>query len=131
MKLHFNLTMSIDELLQATEKLDELDLDRLVERILILKAKRKAPALPESETELLQQIDRGIPTELHQQYRDLVAKRDAQTLTDKEYELLLELSDRIELLAAERTGLLVKLAQLRQVPLMQLIDDLGIQTSYA
>jgi hypothetical protein len=129
--LHFNLTMSIDELLQATDKLDELDLDRLVERILMLKAKRKAPALPVSETELLQQIDRGIPTELYQQYRYLVTKRDAQTLTDKEYELLLELSDRIEVLAAERTGLLVKLAQLRQVPLIQLMDDLGIQTSYA
>jgi hypothetical protein len=123
--------MSIDELLQATDKLDELDLDRLVERILMLKAKRKAPALPASETELLQQIDRGIPTELHQQYRYLVTKRDAQTLTDKEYDLLLELSDRIEVLAAERTGLLVKLAQLRQVPLIQLMDDLGIQTSYA
>lgn len=123
--------MSIDELLQATDKLDELDLDRLVERILMLKAKRKAPALPESETELLQQIDRGIPAELHQQYRDLVAKRDAQTLTDQEYELLLELSDRIEVLAAQRTSLLVKLAQLRQVPLIQLMDDLGIQTSYA
>jgi hypothetical protein len=71
--------MIIDELLQATDKLDELDLDRLVEQILILKAKRKASALPESETELLQQIDRGIPTELHQQYRDLVAKQDTQS----------------------------------------------------
>jgi hypothetical protein len=121
MKLHFSLNMSIDELLQAADRLDELDLDRLFDRILVIKANRQAHT---PETELLQQIDRGIPSDLHQQYRDLVAKRDAQTITEQEYELLLNLSDRIEVLAAERTGLLVKLAQLRQVPLMQLMDDL-------
>jgi hypothetical protein len=128
MKLRFSLTMSIDELLQAADRLDELDLDRLFDRILMLKANRQPH---NSETELLQQIDRGIPSDLHQQYRELVAKRDAQTITAQEYELLLDLSDRIEVLAAERTGLLVKLAQLRQVPLMQLMDELGIQASYA
>jgi hypothetical protein len=128
MKLHSNPTMSIDELLQAADRLDALDLDRLFDRILMLKANRQAHT---PETELLQQIDRGIPSELHQQYRELVAKRDTQTITEQEYELLLDLSDRIEVLAAERTGLLVKLAQLRQIPLMQLMDDLGIQASYA
>jgi hypothetical protein len=120
--------MSIDELLQAADRLDELDLDRLFDRILMLKANRQTHS---SEAELLQQIDRGIPSELHQQYQDLVAKRDAKTITAQEYDLLLDLSDRIEVLAAERTGLLVKLAQLRQIPLMQLMDDLGIQASYA
>jgi hypothetical protein len=128
MKSHFRLTMSIDELLQAADRLDELDLDRLFDRILMLKANRQAYT---PETELLQQIDRGIPSDLHQQYRDLVAKRDAQSITAQEYDLLLDLSDRIEVLAAERTGLLLKLAQLRQVPLMQLMDELGIQASYA
>jgi hypothetical protein len=39
----------------------------------------------------------------------------------------LELSDRIEILAAERAGSLVKLAELRQVPLAQLMNDLGIK----
>lgn len=120
--------MSIDELLQAADRLDELDLDRLFDRILMLKANRQTHS---SEAELLQQIDRGIPSELHQQYQDLGAKRDAQTITAQEYDLLLDLSDRIEVLAAERAGLLVKLAQLRQIPLMQLMDDLGIQASYA
>jgi hypothetical protein len=128
MKSHFRLTMSIDELLQAADRLDELDLDRLFDRILMLKANRQAYT---PETELLQQIDRGIPSDLHQQYRDLVAKRDAQSITAQEYDLLLDLSDRIEVLAAKRTGLLLKLAQLRQVPLMQLMDELGIQASYA
>jgi hypothetical protein len=40
---------------------------------------------------------------------------------------LLELSDRIEVLAAERAGALVELAEIRGVPLMQLMDELGIR----
>lgn len=120
--------MSIDELLQAADRLDELDLDRLFDRILIIRADRQAGTL---ERELLRQIDRGIPAELHQQYQSLISKKNTQTITEQEYELLLDLSDQIEVLAAERTTSLVKLAQLRQVPLIKLMDDLGIQASYA
>jgi hypothetical protein len=119
--------MSIDELVQAANHLNETDLDQLVSRVLLLRAKRLAPVLSGSETELLLHINQGIPTDLQQQYRDLRAKRDNETLTDAEYELLLELSDRIEILAAERAGSLVKLAELRQVPLAQLMNDLGIK----
>jgi hypothetical protein len=120
--------MSIDELLQAADRLDKLDLDLLVDRILTLQTKRKEPTPPAAETELLLQIDQGIPADLHQQYRELVTKKDAETLSNEEYHTLLDLSDQIEILAAERTGALVKLAQLRQIPLMQLMDELGIQT---
>jgi hypothetical protein len=114
--------MSIDELLQAADRLDKLDLDLLVDQILTLQTKRKE-TIPAAETELLLQIDQGIPADLHQQYRALVTKRDAEILTDEEYHTLVALSDRIEVLAAERTGALVKLAQLRQIPLMQLIVE--------
>jgi hypothetical protein len=119
--------MSIDELVKAANDLNETDLDQLVSRVLLLKAKRQAPVLSGVETKLLMHINQGIPADLQQQYRDLRIKRDDGTLTDAEYELLLELSDRIEILAAERAGSLVKLAELRQVPLTQLMNDLGIK----
>jgi hypothetical protein len=48
-------------------------------------------------------------------------------LTDDEYEPLSALSDRIEVLAASRAGLLAQLANLRQILLIQLMDNLGIQ----
>ena len=48
-------------------------------------------------------------------------------MTDGECEELLELSDRIEIIAAARAGSLVKLSQLRQVPLTQLMNELGIK----
>lgn len=119
--------MSIDELVQAANNLNETDLNQLVSRVLLLKAKRQAPILSGAETELLLHINQGVSADLQQQYRDLRAKRDDGTLTDEEYELLLELSDRIEILAAERAGSLVKLAELRQVPLTQLMNELEIK----
>jgi hypothetical protein len=109
--------MSITELLQAVDRLNEPDLDQLVDRVLLLRAKRKNNILSAAETELLLHINQGIPIDLHEQYQALKKKQDAEILTDGEDEELLELSDRIEILAAERAELLVKLAQLRQVPL--------------
>jgi len=120
--------VSLTELLHAANELDELDLDVLVDQVLLLRAQRKSSVLSEDETRLLLQINEGIPEEMHRQYRSLVVKRDAESLTDNEYETLLALSDRIEVMAAARAESLVKLANLRQIPLMQLMDDLGIQT---
>ena len=120
--------MSLDELLNAANQLSETDLETFVNGILLLHARRKAPILPSQEASLLLQINQGIPTDLHQRYHYLTEKRDAETLTPAEYEELLHLSDRIELLTAQRADALVKLATLRQVPLLQLIDDLGIQS---
>jgi hypothetical protein len=119
--------MSITELLQAVDRLNEPDLDQLLDRVLLLRAQRKSNILSASETELLLQINQGVPTDLHQQYQALKQKRDEEILTGEEYEELLELSDRIEIIAAERAGSLVKLAQLRQVPLTQLMNELGIK----
>jgi hypothetical protein len=90
--------------------------------------RRKATILPSQEASLLVQINQGIPIDLHQRYHSLTEKRDAETPTPAEYEELLHLSDRIELLTAQRADALVKLATLRQVPLLQIMDDLGIQS---
>ena len=119
--------MSITELLQSVDRLNEPDLDQLLDRVLLLRAKRKNNILSATETDLLLQINQGVPTELHQQYQALKNKQDEGSLTGAECEKLLELSDRIEILAAARAGSLVKLAQLRQVPLTQLMNELGIK----
>jgi len=120
--------MSLDELLNAATQLSETDLETLVNGIFLLRARRKALILPSQEASLLLQINQGIPADLHQRYHALTEKRDAETLTPDEYEELLHLSDRIELLTAQRADALVNLANLRQIPLLRLMDDLGIQS---
>ena len=85
--INSGLFVSLTELLYAANELDELDLDVLVDQILLLRAQRKSSVLSEDETRLLLQINQGVPEEMHQQYRSLVVKRDAETLTDDEYKI--------------------------------------------
>lgn len=118
--------MSLDELITAANELNEADLDRLFQQVMALRMQRKAQVLPPDEAKLLEQINRGVPVELRAQYEVLRAKREAETLTEEEYENLVELSQRIEQFGAERLKALVNLAQLRQVSLDELMDSLGI-----
>ena len=119
--------MSLDELIKAAHQLDQTDLDRLLHQVMVLRAHHKANVLPEEEAQLLQKINRGIDPELRSQYQVLREKREAETLTDGEYEILIQLSNQIEQYGAQRLEALASLAQLRQVSLSVIMESLGIQ----
>jgi kynurenine formamidase len=124
--------MSIDELLKAVTQLNETDLDQLLHQVVVLRASRKTQVLPEKEAELLQAINQGIPIDLRTCYQQLRQRRDAETLTEMEYDTLIQLSNQIEQIGAQRLEALANLAQLRQVSLLDLMETLGIQpVSYA
>ncbi len=118
--------MSVDELFKAVDDLSEADLENLMCRARAARTRRNPSVLSEQETTLLLKINHALPEEIHQEFITLRDRRDADIITDAEYEQLLEVSDRIEELAADRAIALVKLADLRQVSLMQVMDDLGI-----
>jgi hypothetical protein len=120
--------MSVDELLKAVDDLSEPDLDHLVDRALFVRARRKANVLTAEETVLLSAINQGIPSALHDRYEILLEKRDDETLTEAEYAELLAISNQIEAFGVKRIEALAKLATLRQVPLLKLMGDLGIQS---
>jgi hypothetical protein len=119
--------MSLDELIQAANQLDSAELDRLIKQVVILRAHRKANVLPLEESELLHKINQGVDPELRAQYQTLRAKREASTLTDTEYNTLIQLSNTIEQFGAQRLKALANLAQLRQVSLSELMETLGIR----
>jgi hypothetical protein len=87
-----------------------------------------ANVLTVAETDLLLEINRGIPEQIHERYETLLAKRDDEALSEAEYRELLDLSNQIEGFGVSRIEALVKLAILRQVPLSKLMDDLEIQS---
>lgn len=119
--------MSLDELIQAANQLDEADLDRLLQQVVILRAHRKANVRTLEEAQLLHKINQGIDPELRAQYQTLRAKLEAETLTDAEYNTLIQLSNQIEQFGAQRLEALANLAQLRQVSLSDLMETLGIE----
>ncbi len=79
------------------------------------------------ESDLLEEVNRGFSAELWERYRELVAKRQAETLSGEEHAELITLIDRVELANARRIECLAELATLRQVPLRELMAKMGIE----
>ena len=126
------IEIDLDEVLQGLARLGTKELEQFVEKVIALQAQRRAPSLPKDETELLQQINRGLPADIRQRYDALNAKLHDDTITSEEHEELLTLIDRIELADAERMQRLIALAQLRGVSVDTLMEQLGIRrTTYA
>jgi hypothetical protein len=125
--LQVKARISTDELLQAAGQLSLSELERFVWRIIALQAQRKAPGLPKDESDLLLKINRGIPAKIQGRYNELIAKRQAETLTADEYEELLRLTAEVEKRDVRRLEYLKELAIIRGKSLTELMEDLNIQ----
>ena len=121
------IEIDLDEVLHGLAQLGTQELEQFIDKILALQAQRRAPSLPKDETELLQQINCGLPADIRQRYDALNAKLHDETITPEEHEELLTLLDRMELADAERMQLLIALAQLRSVSVDTLMEQLGIR----
>ena len=82
--------------------------------------------LNSNESELLQKINIGISEPEWNKYFHLIDKRDAENILDAELEELIALNAKIEQANVSRMKHLIKLAQLRNVELKDLMDELGI-----
>lgn len=86
-----------------------------------------APRLNTEQSRLLEEINQGGLSQTEwSRYYALVAKRQANALTENEYAELTTMSDHIEELNARRMEHLTELARLRGTKLPELLDQLGI-----
>ena len=129
MKLDIELSKS--DLLQAAAQLPPSELKEFVRDVLALNARQTSDVLSESEADLLQKINRGLPTGLQTRMLTLLDKRQLDTLTPAEVTELQAISAQVETLNGERMTHLTALAQLRRVPLGPLMQDLGLRATYA
>ena len=120
------IEIDLDEVLQGLARLGTKELEQFVEKVMALQAQHRAPSLSKDETELLQQINCGLPAAIPQRYDALNAKLHDETITTEEHEELLTLIDRLELADAERIQRLIALARLRSVSVDTLMEQLGI-----
>ena len=77
-----------------------------------------------SAEELLRCIRQGLPDALARRYRGLIASRQQESLTPEEHAELLLLTERVELIEAGRADALVRLAQIRQVRVTEVLREL-------
>jgi len=80
------------------------------------------------ETVLLLQINESIAAATRRRFEELVAKRQAETISSGELTELIGLTDDIERRDGQRLAALERLARLRRIPLGDLMDSLGIST---
>ena len=113
------------ELLKAAAKMPRQELDRFVAEVVALRA--GAPRLSRTESELLTQINQGVPEDLQGRYDELIGKRRAATLTEPEHDELLRLTEQVEAMDAKRVEFLAELARSRKTSLPDLMKDLGIK----
>lgn len=118
---------SANAILTAVRQMPIAELERLVDQVIAIRAERVAPHLTADESALLARINQGLPAADRARLRALVAKRDDETITAGEWQELAALTDRLELLHADRLGALTRLAQLRGGTLDEVMSQLGIQ----
>lgn len=75
----------------------------------------------------MQQINQGLPEAVWREYDELISRRQEESLTMDEHARLLVLAEHIESAHIERLELMAKLAQLRQIPLETVMEQLGIK----
>ncbi len=121
------IQVETDELLKAALQLPQVELEQFVRRLFSLKARERTSVLSEREAELLDQIYQKLPDDTQQRLNELIKKRQAYTITPDELQELIELTDQAEALDVARLELISELAHLRNVPLAQLIQQLGLK----
>lgn len=127
--VNIEANLSTDQLLQAVKQLRAAELDAFAEQVLALRASRQAPHVPRTEAELLLKINEGLPEDFRKRHDELLARRQAETLTPDEHRELIQMGDQLEQQEAERLEALTTLAQLRRTTLAKLMHDLGLDHS--
>lgn len=84
------------------------------------------PHLSKDESQLLQEINKGLPAEMWAEYHALNVDRDDEALTPDQHKRLIEISNQIEVQNAHRIGALARLAEVRHTTLLDLMESLGI-----
>ena len=129
MSLTINLAPSLEQQLREDAARRGLSIDRLISQVLEKSTPRRLPddlILRDREAELLQKINLGITPEEWAKFHALSQKRSSATIGQNELNELIQLTSRIETANVVRLQYLAELADLRQVPLRQLMHDLGI-----
>jgi len=122
------LQLPFDTLLNSLQQLDLDELSLLTQHATRLQAQRRAPSLSQAETELLFKIGQGVvPQEIKRRCAQLTEKQRTLGLTNQEQSELMQLVDEIETLNARRLGYLAELANIRQIPVDELMNRLGIE----
>jgi hypothetical protein len=125
-KITKQVDLGLDDILNGISELDSKDLEKFIQKIGHLIARRKVAFLPERESVLLMKINKGIPSTLQKRYEELLIKNRAETITPSEHEELLKAIEKVEIKNAERLENLIELSRIRNISIDVLMRQLHL-----
>lgn len=117
------LQVSLDDLVTSLSKMDMSELKNFADKMNHLVDLRHDTASDEAEREVIQQIKDIIPASVVRRFKQLKKKQDAGTLTPKEQEETILLTDFMEEKSVERVFLIGLLAKKRNISVAELIKQ--------
>jgi hypothetical protein len=125
-KISKQVDLGLDDILNGISELETKDLEKFMQKIGHLIARRKVAYLPERESQLLMKINKAIPAALQSRYEFLLARNRSEIITPSEHEELLKIIEKVEVKNAERLENLIELSRIRSVSLDVLMRQLHL-----
>jgi hypothetical protein len=125
------LQIGFDDLVQSVSRLNTSELTTFFERLNHTISGQKSLSSFGEEAILLKQIKTIIPASVIRRFKELQTKQCNHSISEKEQEEILAITDFIEDKSAERIVLLAALAKIRQMPLTDLVNQLQLKNYHA
>ncbi len=121
------LPIDSKSLLHDADKMPVTELERFIKDINALLRRKRTQDKALRERQLLHKINRTVlDTAKTERYQVLVEKLELSTMTDAEHTEFDLLANQEEKLRNQRVKYMIELAQLRAVPLSQVMESLGL-----
>jgi hypothetical protein len=120
-----------DDLVQRVSLLNNTDLMFFFEQLNAKISGNKVFSTESQEVILLKQIKTIIPVSVVRRFKTLQAKQHNNSISEKEHEEILLITNFIEEKSAERVELLADLAKIRQISLTELLKQLPLKAYHA
>ncbi|MCA9943852.1 MAG: hypothetical protein KC449_10240 [Anaerolineales bacterium] len=127
--LEIKSKIPLSELLDSLKQLGVDELGEVAATAVRLRANQRGQVLSDQETVLLQQINKDLLPVEQVKMDSLIAKREAENLTEAELAELISLSDLVEEIHVERLAALIELAALRNISLESLKNSLNLPSN--
>jgi hypothetical protein len=114
-------------IIQVLSQLSLKEIDLAMQKLIELRKQKLPSVLSIEETEILKNINRGVPDEINSRYNALKEKRNQESLTEEEHKELIELTGYMEQHDVERLQSLMELAKIRNISLEELIKNLELK----
>lgn len=124
---HINPHENFGHIIQVLSRLSLKEIDLAMQKLIELRKQKLPSVLSIEETEILKNINRGVPDEINSRYNALKEKRNQESLTEEEHKELIELTGYMEQHDVARLQSLVELAKIRNISLEELIKNLELK----